>query len=50
MKHGRKLTRKQKAFLEEQGLNPEEFLLERQDYESYTFYYIPTGKTITMRR
>lgn len=50
MKNPKKLTRNQKLFLEEQGLNPKEFLLERKDPESYTFYHIPTGKLVTMRR
>ncbi|WP_407647634.1 DUF6906 family protein [Clostridium brassicae] len=50
MKHLRKLTRTEKVFLKEQGLNPKEFLCERKDFESYTFYYISTGKLVTMRR
>ncbi|WMJ81937.1 hypothetical protein RBU49_06730 [Clostridium sp. MB40-C1] len=50
MKHLRKLTKTQKIFLEQQGLNSKEFLMERKDFESYTFYHIPSAKLVTMRR
>ncbi|WP_179122348.1 DUF6906 family protein [Caloramator quimbayensis] len=50
MKHLRRLTREQKIFLTKQGLRHKEYLLERKDADSYTFYHIPSGKLITMRR
>lgn len=46
----RELIEKQKIFLKEQGLNPEEFLsLETSAYH-YKFYYIKTGKEVVIRR
>lgn len=50
MKNPKKLLRKEKVFLVNQGLNPGEYLLERKDTDSYTFYHVPTKKLITIRR
>ena len=38
MKNPKKLKLKHKIFLEEQGCNPDDFLIVTEDYDSYTFY------------
>ncbi|MFQ8922382.1 MAG: DUF6906 family protein [Clostridium paraputrificum] len=43
MKKLKKLTREQKKFLNEKGLNPNEFLIERASPELYVFYNKHTG-------
>lgn len=51
MKNPKKLNRNQKEFLSKQGLNSKDFLISRQDSESYTFYNVKTGKLLPpMRR
>lgn len=40
MKHPKKLTRKMKEFLNDLGLNYDNYRLERQDHRSYTFINI----------
>lgn len=46
----RALREKQKRFLKEQGLNPEEFLSLGTAADYYKFYYIKTGKEVVIRR
>ena len=43
MKNPKKLKRKHKIFLKEQGCRPEDFLIITEDYESYTFFNKVTG-------
>lgn len=43
MKRLKNLTLKQKKFLENQGLHPEDFKLERATADDYVFYNIHTG-------
>ena len=50
MKNPKKLTMKQKKFLDEQGLNPNEYLLEGISPYDYTFYNVRENKLISMRR
>lgn len=50
MKNPKGLKRRHKIFLEQQGLNPGDFLLERQTANDYVFYDKKTGKLVTMRR
>lgn len=50
MKKLKKLTREQKAFLANNGLNPREFLIERATPESYVFYNINTKVLWDFRR
>lgn len=38
MKKLKKLTREQKKFLEKEGVNPNDFLIERATPEEYVFY------------
>ena len=42
-KRPKKLTRRHKKFLQEQGYNPDDFMIISEDYESYTFYNKVTG-------
>lgn len=46
----KELKEKQKIFLEEQGLNPKEFLSLETSADHYKFYYIKTGKEVVIRR
>lgn len=46
----RALREKQKRFLKEQGLNPEEFLSVSTSAEGYTFYHIKKRKEVSLRR
>ncbi|MBS4958829.1 MAG: hypothetical protein KHZ99_17615 [Clostridium sp.] len=46
----RALREKQKRFLKEQGLNPEEFLSLGTAADYYKFYYIKTGQEVVIRR
>lgn len=50
MKKLKKLTREQKKFLGNNGLNPREFLVERATPESYVFYNINTKVFWELRR
>lgn len=50
MKNPKKLNLKQKIFLEEQGLNPKDFLIERATIDDYVFYNIHTGMLWELRR
>ncbi|CUO21889.1 MULTISPECIES: DUF6906 family protein [Clostridium] len=50
MKKLKKLTRDQKRFLSNQGLNSRDFLIERSTPESYVFYNIHTKVLWNFRR
>ena len=50
MKKLQKLSREQKEFLSNEGLNPREFLVERATPESYVFYNINTKVLWNFRR
>ena len=50
MKKPKNLTLRHKKFLEEQGLNPEDFKLERATADDYVFYNIHTGVLWEIRR
>lgn len=50
MKKLQKLSREQKEFLSNEGLNPREFLIERATPESYVFYNINTKVLWNFRR
>lgn len=50
MKRIKNLTLKQKRFLEGQGLNPEDFKLERATADDYVFYNIHTEVLWEIRR
>ena len=50
MKKLQKLSREQKEFLSNEGLNPREFLVERAIPESYVFYNINTKVLWNFRR
>ncbi|MGL6107491.1 MAG: DUF6906 family protein [Fusobacteriaceae bacterium] len=44
MKNGKRLFRKNKELLAKLGLNPNEYLLERQDGKSYRFINTSNGE------
>lgn len=46
MKQGKKLNRKMKQFLEEKGLNPEKYLVERKTSTEVGFIEKDTNKVI----
>ena len=51
LKHGRKLTRKQRDLLMENGYNSDEWLLERQTELTYVFYVNRnTKETLTLEK
>ena len=50
MKKLQKLSREQKEFLSNEGLNPREFLVERATSENYVFYNINTKVLWNFRR
>ncbi|WP_461206881.1 DUF6906 family protein [Clostridium sp. DL1XJH146] len=50
MKHLKRLTKYQKIFLSKQGLDPKDFLLERQTFECYVFYSIKNKRLVCLRR
>lgn len=50
MKKLKKLTREQKRFLSNQGLDPNEYLLERATSEEFVFYNIHTKVLWNFRR
>ena len=50
MKKLKKLTREQRNYLIREGLNPDDFLIERSTAESYVFYNIHTKVLWDMRR
>lgn len=50
MKKLKKLTREQKKFLVKEGLNPNDFLIERATPESYGFYNVHTKILWNLRR
>lgn len=50
MKHGKRLTLRQKKFLVSQGLDPDKYLFSKQDAESYIFIDKKTGKSMLVRR
>ncbi|MEG2918853.1 MAG: hypothetical protein RR851_13070 [Clostridium sp.] len=50
MKNPKKLKFRHKVFLEDQGFNPDDFLIEREDAWNYVFYNIHTKQLMDMRR
>ena len=50
MKNPKKLRRRHKEFLAEQGLNHKDYLIVKDLAECYEFYYKPTGKIVDIRR
>jgi hypothetical protein len=46
----KRLTRKERRILRQQGFNPKYFLRINKDAESYTFVEVITGKTLLVRR
>lgn len=46
MKHGKKLTRKQKELLTKYGYDYNDYLLERQDPKSYTYIHKLSKKSL----
>ncbi|HSQ89523.1 DUF6906 family protein [Romboutsia sp.] len=49
MKQGKKLNRRQKELLTKNGVDFTEWLLERQDYNSYTYVHRETKEVIKLR-
>lgn len=50
MLHPKKLNRKQKEFLKEQGLDPKDYWRERTCPDCYVFIQKSNGATLTIRR
>ena len=50
LKHGRKLTRKQRDLLMENGYNSDEWLLERQTELTYVYVNRNTKETLTLEK
>ncbi|MEG0133082.1 MAG: hypothetical protein RR851_10275 [Clostridium sp.] len=50
MKNPKKLLRRHKEFLAEQGFKSNDFLIEREEAWSYVFYNTHTKQLIDMRR
>ena len=50
MKNPKNLTLKQKKFLQEQGLNPNEYKVIVAPADHYIFYHVETGIEVTIRR
>ncbi|MEG1256876.1 hypothetical protein [Clostridium sp.] len=50
MKNPKKLSYNQKQFLSSQGLDPKDYLIERSEADSYTFYNVKTEQLVTIRR
>ena len=50
MKNPKKLRRRHKEFLAEQGLDHHHYLIIKDLVECYEFYYKPTGIVIDIRR
>lgn len=50
MKHLKKLKRRHKEFLAEQGIDHHKFLIEREGSDFYRFVEIKTEKTLELRR
>ncbi|WP_343102115.1 hypothetical protein [Romboutsia sp. MSSM.1001216sp_RTP31141st1_G3_RTP31141_220114] len=50
MKHGRKLTRKQRDLLMENGYNSDEWLLERQTELNYVYVNRNTKETLIIEK
>ena len=50
MKNLKKLSREQKKFLMEEGLDPRDFLVERSTPEAFVFYNIHTKVLWNFRR
>lgn len=50
LKHGMKLTLKEKKLLSNRGLEPKEFLRIRRDNEKFEFLQKGTGKILTIWR
>lgn len=50
MKKLKKLTREQKRFLSNQGLDPKDYLLERATSDEFVFYNIHTKVLWNLRR
>lgn len=50
MKNPKKLRRRHKEFLTEQGLNHHNYLIIKDLVECYEFYHKPTGRVVDIRR
>lgn len=50
LKHGRKLTRKQRDLLMDNGYNSDEWLLERQTELTYVYVNRNTKETLTLEK
>ena len=50
MKNPKKLKRRHKEFLAEQGFKSQDYLIEREDAWGYVFYNIHTGMLMDLRR
>lgn len=50
MKNLKRLTLKQKRFLENEGLNSEEYLIIGSPMDCYKFYHIKTKREVAIRR
>ncbi len=49
MKHGKRLTAKEKQILVKEGYKPEEYLRERKNHEEVVFVHRATGKPLSIR-
>lgn len=50
MENYRELTEKQKRFLREYGVNPNDYLSFFTSYDHYTFYHIKKKEEVSLRR
>lgn len=50
MKHIRKLTLRQKKFLSEQGMKPDEYYYIKRTPNDYVFFNKKTGQVVYVRR
>lgn len=50
MENYRELTEKQKKFLVEYGVNPNDFLSISTSAKDYKFYHIAKGREVSLRR
>jgi len=50
MKHGLKPTREQRKFIEEHGLNPQEWLVERDTFTETVLVHRENGSTRTIHK
>ena len=50
MKNGKRLTREEKRFLQNNGVDPKNYLRVKKLADSYIFLNTNTGKTLDLRR